>query len=392
MSLAQMGWAKDDLKTRLIVRLQPGAAPLAIAKKYGLTLKDSAIPFAYFEGSSEAVVSIAQAAMALDPKIAWAEDDEQTASPENTGGGRGGTIPAITNDQINRQYNAAALTQVGWPIGGENAPEALRLVKVAILDSGLSPNAKSVVAKTIRVSNSVDAFGWHDFGRNQDTNGDGKVDHMAGHGSMVASIVSMMSSSARFIIVRAVDSDGFGSAWSLTKALVYAVNQGAEIANLSLGSSTKVPALSDVLDWAVEEKGLIVVAAIGNGAIGKAIDPASSSKVICVTGVGPDDRKATFSNWSGDADVAAPTLSLRGYHLNGSLASWSGTSFSAPLVTGGIVDILSHLSRKVTPNVLISALKASGQNIDGKNPAFKGKMGRRLDAKGTYGWLKAHGY
>jgi len=392
VTVSSLALAGDELKTRLIVRLKPGVTAASTAAKYKVAILDSASPFAYFEAGSESKADLVQTAMALDPSVVWAEDEGEVQSPENTGGGRGGTIPSITNDQLNRQYNAAALTQVGWPLTGESMPEAARLVRVAILDTGLSPKAAAVVAKTVKMANTIDKFGWHDLKRLQDTNGDGKVDNMVGHGSMAAGIVSMMSPTARFIIVRTANSDGFATAWSITKALAFAVNQGAEVANLSLGSDQKIPALSDVLDWAVEEKGLLVVASIGNGSDSNALDPAGNSKSICVTGIGSDNRKASFSNWSGDADVAAPALSLRGFHWNGTVASWSGTSFSAPMVTGALAEALSRTKKRVKPDVIQAALKASGASIDDKNPAYKGKVGRRLNLKALHVWLRARGY
>ncbi len=382
----------DNVATRIIARLMPGITPRAIATRYGITYKDHMMPFALFEAQSEDKVDQVQELMALDPDIVWAEDDDEAESPENSGGGRGGTIPAVAADPILRERNAYALGQVGYPGFGAASPEAFRVVRVAILDNGISQYAKPLTAKTLVWANTRDGGSATDAARGQDSNKDGIKDNAWGHGTMVAGIISQMAPTAKFLNYRVMDSDGRSTAWSITKGLAMAVLQGAEIANLSLGSVGKIAAINDVLDWAVEEKGLIVVAAAGNGNLSDLFSPADNSKVIAVTAILANDKKAAFSNYSSKVKVCAPGVTLKSYHRDGKTAIWSGTSFSAPMTTGGIAYALSTTKKRVAPENVVAGLKATGKLVDAVNGVYKGKLGRKLQVRALADWFKLRGY
>jgi len=379
----------DDLRTRLIVRLKPGVSPILLAAKYGLAYRDGAWPFALLQGDTPIETEDAQALLNQDPGVVWAEDDDQSESPENTGGGRGGTIPTIASDPVLQQLNQAALKQVGYPSGAFLGWNAGRTIRVAVLDTGLSSSVSALTSRVVKWANTVDGGNAFDRPRGQDTNGDSRVDGNVGHGTMVLGLIAQVAPAARFIVIRAMDSDGMGTAWSLTKGLVVAVNQGAEIANLSLGSRKKIPAMSDVLDWAVEEKGLHVVAAAGNAQLSQAFSPADSSKTISVAGLDPNDRKATFSNWDSGLDLCVPALSIKSYNTNARIATWSGTSFATPIATGGIAYALAQTKKKVTPDQMMASLRATSLSVDTKNPLYKGKIGRKLRIGSLADYLKA---
>jgi subtilisin family serine protease len=114
------------------------------------------------------------------------------------------------------------------------------------------------------------------------------------------------------------------------------------IINLSLGRecNTSGPAKAEQdainLAW---ESGVLIVAAAGNSGNNLRQCPASAANVIAVSATTSADTKASFSNYGNFIDIAAPGVGI--YNAIGTAnspgsfyTSWSGTSFSSPVVSG----------------------------------------------------------
>ena len=208
-----------------------------------------------------------------------------------------------------------------------------------------------------------------------------------GHGTMVAGIADAVAPNVRLVVAKVADSDGRATAWTIVQGLVFAATQGAEVANLSLGSPAAVAAFNNVAEWCAG-RGLLVVAAIGNGGAEGAWYPSRSSKALCVAGVDAVGTKASFSSWDGTADAAAPAVGIVSQYFDGGLAAWSGTSFAAPFVAAGLADCLRRTTVQ-SPIGLIKLVTASGRNIDGLNSkTFRSKLGTLLDIAALNAKLK----
>ena len=162
-----------------------------------------------------------------------------------------------------------------------------------------------------------------------------------------------------------VQAGGVGGAFTdvdEAAAIVYAVDHGARIVNLSLGGSTTSSIERRAVDYAVS-KGVLLVAAIGNGYLrGNAVEyPAALLQPIGSNGVGgrglsvaastPQGSRAPFSSTGSHVSLAAPgtgvfsavssasspsnypRTALAG-SLGGLFGFSSGTSFSSPQVAG----------------------------------------------------------
>ncbi|MGV3618256.1 MAG: S8 family peptidase [Fimbriimonas sp.] len=368
----------------LIVRLAPGASAPAIANRYNLKLLDRTAgnTFALFRAMSEWHADRTQILMATDARVVWAEDNAGLSAPENlrfsnTMPKKGGSVPAVGDRFKLVQVNAGYLQQINWTSSIASAPG--RTVRVAVLDTGLAQTQTALWSKVVASYNAVEpglpAF---DFPRQQDSNRNGIRDEAVGHGTVVAGLVDVVSPNSKLVIARVADSDGNATAWTIVKGLAFAVAQGSEVANVSLGSLAQIPALSDTMDWC-EENGLVVVAAIGNDNVREAAYPGRISKTVCVAGLDATDHKASFSNWDGKADVAAPAVGLVSQYWDGELVSWSGTSFAAPLVTGALAEYARRASGRVLPETLRNALEESVDNIDSLNQPYRKELGGRLN-------------
>lgn len=375
--------ALASAQTRLIVRVNPGANTNAIAATYGVTVLDrtAAAPFALFNVPANRDAELIQTLLNADARVAWAEDDGELEMPEHSSGGKGGTIAAIGGRSVLVSENRNLLTQISHRTN--LSEEAGRALKVAVLDTGISPLQAELAAAVVASANLVEpSEAATDVARNSDSDGDGQFDEAVGHGTMVAGLIYQIAPRVGLVNVRVADSDGVSTAWRLVKGLAFAVTQRAAVSNISLGTQTRIPALNDALDWAVEERGLIVVAAAGNDALNSASEPSNNSNVICVAGIDSANRKAGFSNWDSSVGLSAPAVGVKSYYNGGRLGVWSGTSFAAPLVSAGIANGLRLRTVSPTTPRLLRTVRASGDTLlNSVNSSYQGKLGGRLNLR-----------
>lgn len=368
--------ASSNAAVGLIVRLAPGGSASAISAKYGIPLVDATpgAPFAYYLVPDGKAGDKIQLQVSHDKAVLWAEDDARLSTPE---GQKGSTLPAVGDRFALYVQNNAVLAQINW--NHSLAFTAGRSVRVAVLDTGLSPNQPDLWSKVDASMNAVEiASPAYDIPQGQDTNRDGLVDHMTGHGTMVAGILDQISPLSRLVIARVADSDGIATGWNVIKGLAFAVTSDAEVANVSLGTLERVPALTDVMDWC-EDEGLLVVASIGNNGMKAATFPARISKVVCVAGLLPNDSKAPFSNWEGTADACAPATGIVSQSWEGTFGVWSGTSFAAPMAAAVAADGLRFTTGRMDADVLREAFEEYGTDVDAFNLQYRQQLGFKLN-------------
>ncbi len=224
-------------------------------------------------------------------------------------------------------------------------------VRVAVIDNGLDFNHPLMVTSHIVPG--------HDF-VNCDPFPHEEPGLMYGHGTFVTGLLLMVAPECSVMPVRAFDGDGIGTAFDVMRAIRWSVEQHAAVINMSFGLDNPLP----MLNWAIQDAlnaGVGLVASAGNEGLEVASYPAAYPGVIAVTSCNQEEIIADFANYGSHLDLIAPGVgmysSLPGEHPWG---TWSGTSFSAPLVSG-TVALVRSLPHEMWPENMQGHLRASAR-------------------------------
>jgi type VII secretion-associated serine protease mycosin len=196
-----------------------------------------------------------------------------------------------------------------------------------------------------------------------------------GHGTHVAGTIAALTGNnvgvgsvapnARILPIRVLGANGGGYMSDAATGIVYAADHGANVINMSLGSTAKVAAVSNAIAYA-RSKGVTVVAAAGNErASGSPTSyPAADAGVIAVAATDSADRVASYSNAGTYVDVAAPGSGIVSTvpTAKGGYGSMSGTSMASPHVAAAAA-LLKAYNRALTPEQVEAALEGSATDL-----------------------------
>jgi subtilase family protein len=230
-------------------------------------------------------------------------------------------------------------------------------VVVAVLDTGIDPVHPVFADRLVPGFDLVDLVDqdggpWERRdGLNQD--GQGAPDDGFGHGTAVAGLVLAAAPEALIMPVRVLDTEGRGTAAEVAIEIRRAVDAGAHVINLSLGTDTFSVVLSDAVAYA-HDHGVVVVAAAGNDGDKNGVEyPASERGVVAVTALGAAGRRTRFANGNRrTTTVAAPGTALVTTYPGGRWAKATGTSFATALASGGAALAIGAGRRSTAPAVV----------------------------------------
>jgi subtilisin family serine protease len=194
---------------------------------------------------------------------------------------------------------------------------------------------------------------------------DGNFQYAAfGHGTMVMGVIHLVAPRAQLLPLKAFRSDGTGYLSDVLRAIYYAVQNNANVINMSFDFTTASTELTNALDYA-NQQNVICVASAGNDGQGPPLlvyPAALQNDVMGVASTSDLDTRSTFSNYGNEIVwVAAPGEAIvTTYHFSTYSAGW-GTSFSAPFVSGGAA-LLRSLRSDINQSMAASAL-ANAQYI-----------------------------
>ena len=215
-------------------------------------------------------------------------------------------------------------------------------VTVAVLDTAIS---KSTVNPNANIK-QIDLYGY-----GQDTAA------QVGHGNAVASLLvaddaalSGLAPSIELLSIPVLDANGEGSAFDLAKGIIAAVDAGADVISMSLGSYSNSALLKAAVDYAAAQ-GVVLVAASGNDGVNQVIYPAAYDNVIAVGAVAANSQIAGFSNSGPEVSLVAPGVGINSaWTDDAGIVQFSGTSAAVPCVVGVIANILSDNDGSLTPS------------------------------------------
>jgi len=187
---------------------------------------------------------------------------------------------------------------------------------------------------------------------------------------------------ARIMPVKVLDAGGTGTSWQVAQGIQWATDHGANVINLSLGSSSGSSVEQDAVQYAYDH-GVTVVASAGNGGTSSVQYPAAYSVVISVGAVRYDEALSYYSEHGPALDVVAPggdtSVDQNGDGYGDGVLQqtfnpstqdptdfryyfFQGTSMASPHVTGAAALLIAK-GVATTPDEIRTALESTAKDL-----------------------------
>ncbi len=232
-----------------------------------------------------------------------------------------------------------ALTDAGdvadWGHAAIGVPDAWKVTKgkgarVAVLDTGCDSGHRDLKAQIVAARDFTGSRSG-----SSDVNGHGS--HCAGIVLAAENAVGMVgvAPEAQLLVGKVLGDSGSGLSSGIAAGIDWAVEQGADVISMSLGSPSEDARIRAAIA-AARARGVLVIAAAGNegpreGTVGY---PGGSPGVICVAAIDSALATASFSSRGRQVVVAAPGVNIRSCYPGDRFATMSGTSMATPYVAG----------------------------------------------------------
>jgi len=205
-----------------------------------------------------------------------------------------------------------------------------------------------------------------------------------GHGTHAAGIagadtnnrigIAGTAPKCRIMPIKALDKVGNGNLFDVSLGIVWAVDHGARVLNLSLGGPNG-KTLERAVQYALM-KNVVVVAAMGNDGKNKKAYPAAFKGVISVGSIDFDKTRSSFSNYGDWISVVAPgsnilstmptyNTTMTEFEKEKEYDYLDGTSMATPIVSG-IVALMLSRNPNYTPAEVKSRLESTAVDLGKK--------------------------
>lgn len=356
---------QDEVIVKLDV-LQPGATIDAVNQTYGTTTVRPLAPtraIYLLRTAPNTDLDPLLASMDLDNRILYAEPNRPTDAPESIGRSGfawGGYDPGPYNAQYPQQM-------LGLPAAHAISQGAG--VVVAVIDTGVQLTHPDLAGHLTAAR--IDFVDGDDVPEDVFSGGN---DYGAGHGTHVAGIIHLVAPQAQIMPIRVLDTDGRGYSFVIAEAILYALENGADVINLSLGMpESSSYFLEDIIDEAAAQ-GVVVVAAAGNLNNTRKQFPAAADCALGVTAIDPNRVKASFASYGNWVSLAAPGVGIHSTLPVDGYGSWSGTSMAAPFVAGQAALLLS-LEPGLTVVQVADLMGGTAAPLNPLNPGYVNQLG-----------------
>ena len=262
---------------------------------------------------SPARIAEAQASLRSEPSVESVERDVLLAG-----------LDTVPNDALWSTQWGSRL--VGAPRAWDSTRGATAVV-IAVVDTGVDTLHPDLVGGTVAGRDLV--------------NDDSDPSDDEGHGTSVAGVIAARTNNQEGLAgicwacslmpVKVLDSSGWGKTSTIAAGIVWAVDHGARVINMSFGGPGTTSALRGAISYA-SGKGAVLVAAAGNSGVDTPFYPAGYGEVIGVAATDEADVRYSWSNHGDWVQVAAPGCNTA--PRPGGYIEFCGTSSAAPIVSG----------------------------------------------------------
>ncbi|WLR57098.1 S8 family peptidase [Mesobacillus subterraneus] len=263
--------------------------------------------------------------------------------------------------QENYQWNLPVIgTEQGWSVtrGTED-------IEIAIVDTGVDLDHPDLRNRLVKGYNVI--------------NDKAEPDDDNGHGTHVAGIIASETNNnegvagmtwfSKIMPIKAMGAKGYGTTFDIAKGIVWAVDHGADVINLSLGNYQPSKVLEEAVRYAFE-KDVVMVSAAGNDGSNQPTYPSAYPEVLSVAAVDYNGNRASFSNYGEYIDIAAPGVYIPSTYYNKQYAALSGTSMAAPHVAG-LAALIKSANPELKSSQVIKIIKNSAIDL--------GEQGKDID-------------
>ncbi|MFC0475549.1 S8 family serine peptidase [Robertmurraya beringensis] len=263
--------------------------------------------------------------------------------------------PLGIDPKASSQYqNSLLQLEKAQKLAGKNA------VTVAVIDQGVDSKHPDLKGRLLSSYNTVNPMN------------PGSPDY---HGTHVSGIIAAnkgngiggygVNPNAKILPIDVFDRGWGASDYAIANGILYAVEKGAKVINMSLGGSMKSPLIEEALQKAAE-KNVVVIAAAGNTGDDTISYPAAYEGVISVGSVNSDKKLSYFSSYGPSVDVVAPGediySTMYDYEKKSTFVKMSGTSMATPMVSG-IASLLLSKNPNLTPAQIEYILEETAEDL-----------------------------
>jgi thermitase len=274
------------------------------------------------------------------PVLAAATADVQPSTQsvpvDDTSASVGSKVSALPGNSPNDIYfpeQWALQKMPGWQTGSGGSE-----ILVAVLDTGIDEQHEDLAGKVADEVNFTDTQ---------------TISDRFGHGTHVAGIIAAtanngtgiagLAPNCRLLNVKVADDKGIVWSSAAAKGIIWAVDKGAKIINMSLAIPTATPALEEAVDYAWS-KGVVIIAAAGNTGTSMPTYPASCSHVIAVAATDINGSLWEKSNHGDWVNAYAPGVEIFSTLPGNSYGYKSGTSIATAYATAAAALIFGTVT------------------------------------------------
>ncbi len=280
---------------------------------------------------------------------------------------------------------SADISNVGWHLNAIDVEEGWEITKgdpnivVAVVDDGIDATHDILKGRIVSPYNVFTQD-------NRLSTGQGHGTHVAGlavgSDKMFDKGVSGVAPKCKLMPIQVFD-NGMCTFSSVTSGIMYAIHNGANVVNVSIGPNFRGLDILPIPDqdyiaktqFKNEEKvwrriidvandhNVIVVFAVGNDNILASIPPENRTKfTVNVAAVDRQIKGTDFTNYGRGSNISAPGKGIYSSVPINDYAVFDGTSMAAPIVSGTIA-LMKSCKPEVTVTEILHILQATGQQI-----------------------------